>query len=80
MCKLKYSIHKEITVIFHSGSNYDYLFIIKEQAEKFEGQFTCLEENTEKYITFSVPIGKEVKRISKNGQEITNNILQIKIC
>ena len=37
MCNLKYSILKEITVIFYSGPNYDYYFIIKEPAEEFEG-------------------------------------------
>ena len=28
-------------------------------ATEFEGQFECLGENTEKYITFPVPINKE---------------------
>ena len=31
-------------------------------------------ENTEKYITFTVLIEKEVTRIDKNGEEITKNI------
>ena len=31
-CNFKYSIPKEITVIIHNGSNYDYHFIIKELA------------------------------------------------
>ena len=35
---------------FHNGSNYHYHFVIKELAEEFEKQFTCLGENTEKYI------------------------------
>ena len=30
-----------------------------------------LVENTEKYITFSVPVQKEVTRINKNGEEMT---------
>ena len=38
---------------------------IKELAKEFDGQFKCLVGNTEKYITFSVPIkndkGKEYK-------------------
>ena len=38
---------KKIPVAFHNGSNYDYHFIIKELAEQFKNQFTCLEENTE---------------------------------
>ena len=29
-------------------------FIIEELAEEFKGQFECLGENTEKFITFSV--------------------------
>ena len=53
---------------------YDYHFIIKELAEDFKNQLTCLGENTGKYITFTVPIEKEVTRINKNGQEITRNI------
>ena len=63
--------------VFHNGSNHDYHFIIKESAEEFKKQFTCLGENTEKYITFTVPIEKEVTRIDKNGEEITKNISYI---
>ena len=68
---------KKIRIAFHDGSNYDYHFIIKELAEKFKIQFTCLGEYTEKYITFTVPIEKEVAGVDKNGTEITNNIYYI---
>ena len=34
---LKYSVPKEISIVLHNGSNYDYLFIMKELAEEFEG-------------------------------------------
>ena len=67
-------------IIFHNGSNHDYHFVIKKLVEEFEGQFTYLGENTEKYITFSVPIEKEVTRIDKKSK--TNHkiyILQITI-
>ena len=37
----------------------------------------CLGEKTEKYITFTVAIEKEVTRIDKNGEEITKNISYI---
>ena len=30
---LKYSVPKEIPIVFHNGSNYDYHFMIKELAE-----------------------------------------------
>ena len=45
--------------------------MIKKLAEEFKIQFTCLAENTEKCITFTVPIEKEVTRIN---EEIINNI------
>ena len=61
---------KEIPVIFHNGSTYDYHFIIKELAEEYERQFECLGENTEKYITFSVPIKKGLD----NGKSIAYKI------
>ena len=57
-CNLRYKIPREIPVIFHNGSTYDYHFIIKKLAKEFKGNFDCLGENTEKYITFSVPIKK----------------------
>ena len=59
ICNLRYKIPKEIPVVFHNGSTYDYHFIIKQLAREFKGNFECLGENTEKYITFSVPIKKE---------------------
>ena len=46
-------------VEIHNGSKYDYHLIIKELAEEFKGEFECLGENMEKYISFSVPIKKE---------------------
>ena len=55
--------------MFHSGSIYDYHFIIKELAEESEGEFECLGENTEKYIIFSVPIKKQITKKDKNGND-----------
>ena len=59
ICNLNYKVSKEIPVNIHNGSTYDYHVIIKELAEEFKAQFECLGENTEKYITFSVPIKRE---------------------
>ena len=39
--------------------------------EEFKEPFTCLGERTEKYVTFAVPIEKEVTRIDKKREEIT---------
>ena len=57
--------------MFHNGSIYDYHFIIKELVKEFEGNFECLGKNTEKYITFSVPIKK---KIENKDLEITYKI------
>ena len=38
-------------------------------AEEFEGELECLGENTEKYITVSVPIKKETTKKDKNGND-----------
>ena len=70
ICNLRYKTPKEIPVVFHNDSTYNYHFVIKELAKGFEGQFECLGENTEKYVTFSVPIKKELK----NGKTITYKI------
>ena len=47
--------------MFHNGSTYDYHFIIKELVKEFKCNFECLGENTEKYITFSLPIKKKIE-------------------
>ena len=51
--------------MFHNGSTYDSHFIIKNLSEEFEGEFECLGENTEKYITFSVPVKKKITKKDK---------------
>ena len=61
ICNLRYEIPKEIPIVFHNGSTYDYHFIIKELVKKFDGNFECSGENTEKYITFSIPIKKKIE-------------------
>ena len=69
LCNLKYCVPKNIPIVFHNVSNYVYHFIIKELAEKFKKHFTCLVENAEKYITFTVPIETEVTGIDKNREK-----------
>ena len=71
ICNLRYKVPKEIPAVFHNGSTYDYHLIIKELVKEFEGNFECLGENTEKYITFSVPIKK---KIENKDLEITYKI------
>ena len=58
ICNLLYNTPREIPAVFHNGSSYHYNFIIK-GLEEFEGDFECLGENKENYITFSAPVEKE---------------------
>ena len=67
MCNLRYNTPKKIPIVFHNGSTYDYHFVTKKLAEEFKSNFECLGENTEKYITFLVPLKKE----NDNGEIIT---------
>ena len=50
----------------------NWLSFYHKRAEEFKKQFTCLGENTEKYITFTftVPIEKEDTGIDKNGEKL----------
>ena len=67
ICSLRYKIPREIPVVFHSGPTYDYHFIIKKLAIEFKGNFVCLGENTEKYITFSALIYKKKKMMKQSN-------------
>ena len=51
ICNLNYKVPQEVPVKIH--------FTIKELAEAFKCKFECIGENTEKYVSFSVPIKKE---------------------
>ena len=63
---LRYKTPKKIPIVFHNGSTYDYHFIIKQLAIEFKGNFDCLWENTEKYITFSAPLYKKMIMIKQS--------------
>ena len=65
-CNLRHKIPKNIPIVFHNGSMHGYHFLIKELAEEFDGNFECLVENMEKYITFSVPIKKRIENKNMN--------------
>ena len=42
-------------------------------AEEFKKQFTCLGENTEKYITFIVPVEKKLQELIKMEKKLQKN-------
>ena len=66
ICNLRYCTTKEIPVVFHNGSTYDFHRIINELAKEFRGNIDCLGENMEKYITFTVPLRKKKRKWQTN--------------
>ena len=78
ICNLNYKVPQETPVVIHNGSRYDNHFLIKELAEKFKGEFECLGEKTEKYISLSVPIKKE--HDNGNDKTITHKLKFIDTC
>ena len=55
-CCLKYTKQRDIPVVIHNGSNYDFHLIIKELANEFREDIHCIPCDKEKYKTFSIPI------------------------
>ena len=45
ICNLRYKVPKEILVVFHNVSTYNYHFLIKELAEKCEGVLEKTKKN-----------------------------------
>ena len=65
LCNLRYQEQRDIPVITHNGSNYDFHLLIKDLAKEFKSDMYCLGENTEKYISFSVKI--DTKKIDNES-------------
>ena len=63
-------LHKtDIPVVFHDGSNYDFNLIITELAKEFRAEMKCIPLNTDKYMSFSIPLKKEIR----NDKYVTYN-------
>ena len=60
ICNLCYQIPKEIPVVFHNGSTYDYHFIIKRLAKEFKGNFDCLGEIQKNTLLFLYQLKKSM--------------------
>ena len=73
ICNLRYKIKTEIPLVFHNGSTQDYHLIIEKIAKESKGHFDCLGENTEKYVTFSVPIAEEVNDGENDDENVCDN-------
>ena len=79
-CNLGYKVLREIPVIFHNGSSYDYHFIIKYLAKEFKSHFQCLGDNIEKCTSFSAPINKVIDEEDNEPKTIKYRIKIIGNC
>ena len=70
ICNLRYSTQIDIPVFFHSGTNYDFNLIINKLAKEFTSEMRCIPLNTNKYISFSIPIKKEIKEQKEQKEKV----------
>ena len=54
ICNLRYSTQRDIPVVIHNGSNYDFHLIIKELAKEFREEIHCIPEDKKnrKHLAF----------------------------
>ena len=64
---LRLNAPKEILVVFHNGSNYDYHFIMKKLGSKFKVQFKSLKKYRKAQNIFRS--NKKITKIDKNGHK-----------
>ena len=74
ICNLRYSTQKDIPVLFHNVTNYDFNLIITELAKEFRSELQCIPVNTNKYLSFSIPIKKKVYANSIKKKGVTYNL------
>ena len=67
ICNLCYKVSKKFPILIHDRFTYDHHFKIKQLTEELKVKFECIGENTEKNITFSAPIKKEI--VNDNDEE-----------
>ena len=84
ICNLRYKTQREIPVVLHNDSNYDYHFIINTLAKEFKGySIECLGENTEEYISLKVLVTYKLKFIDSmrfmntSLSNLTDNLSEI---
>ena len=68
ICNLSQSTPIDIPVFFHDGTSYEFNFIITELAKEFKSEMRCIPLNTDKYMSFSIPIKKDVKKQKEQNE------------
>ena len=75
ICNLRHSTQIDAAVIFHNGSNYDFNLLIEEFAKEYKSDINCIPLNTDKYMSFSVPIKKEVIEPKDDDKKVKEKVL-----
>ena len=60
ICNLRYTTQVDIPVFFHNGNNHDFNLTMTELAKEFRSEMKCIPLNTNKYMSFSIPIAKKI--------------------
>ena len=68
ICNSRYSTQIEILAFFHNGTNYDFNLIITELTKEFRSEMRCIPLNTDKYMSFSIPIKKDIKKQNEQNE------------
>ena len=73
---MRYSTQKDIPVLFHNGTNYDFNLIITQLAKEFRSELQCIPVNTNKHMPFLIAIRKTIFSNSKNTKKklVTYNL------
>ena len=72
ICNLKYSVSKKIAKLV--------MDLVMSYQKNFKKTLPVQEKKTEKYVSFTVSIEKEVTKTDNNGEEITKNISYVLKC
>ena len=73
ICNLRYSTQIDIPIIFHNGRNYDFNLVITELAKEFRSDMRCIPLNTNKYMSFSIPLKIDNRCVTYNLKFIDSN-------
>ena len=60
ICNSRHSMQIDLPVFFHNRTNYYFNLLIEEFAKEYKSDINCILLNTDKYMSFSVPIEQEV--------------------
>ena len=68
---LRYQEQRNIPIVIHNGSKYDFLLLIKDLAKEFKSQIKCIGGNTDTYATFLLPLEIETDEEDEKGNKKT---------